>query len=118
MRRDVVPYYIFQCRPVTGVQNNFQAPMARAYAVTEEAKSLQKGLGKTFRYVLSHETGRIEILGPSGGCWLFKYHQAKAPEDQGRLFSVALRPDQCWLSGEDVRGVSREGTDGPGETAA
>lgn len=118
VRRGVVPYYIFQCRPVTGVQNNFQVPMARAYAVTEEAKSLQNGLGKTFRYVLSHETGKIEILGPSGGRWLFKYHQAKAPEDQGRLFSAALRPDQCWLSGEDVRDVSREGADDPGETAA
>ena len=26
----IVPYYIFQCRPVTGVKNQFQVPLKRA----------------------------------------------------------------------------------------
>ena len=109
MRRGVVPYYVFQCRPVTGVKNNFQVPIAQAYAIVEEAKQMQNGLGKAFRYVLSHETGKIEILGPVGnGRWLFKYHQAKTQEDQGRLFSVTLRPGQRWLGGKDVREIPWE----------
>ena len=109
VRRGVVPYYVFQCRPVTGVKNNFQVPISQAYAIVEEAKQMQNGLGKTFRYVLSHETGKIEILGPVGnGRWLFKYHQAKTQEDQGRLFSVTLRPGQRWLGGKDVREIPWE----------
>ena len=109
VRRGVVPYYVFQCRPVTGVKNNFQVPIAHAYSIVEEAKQMQNGLGKAFRYVLSHETGKIEILGPVGNRrWLFKYHQAKTREDQGRLFSVTLRPGQCWLGGKDVREIPWE----------
>ena len=109
VRRGVVPYYVFQCRPVTGVKNNFQVPIAHAYSIVEEAKQMQNGLGKAFRYVLSHETGKIEILGPvENRRWLFKYHQAKTREDQGRLFSVTLRPGQCWLGGKDVREIPWE----------
>ena len=109
VRRGVVPYYVFQCRPVTGVKNNFQVPIAHAYSIVEEAKQMQNGLCKAFRYVLSHETGKIEILGPvENRRWLFKYHQAKTREDQGRLFSVTLRPGQCWLGGKDVREIPWE----------
>lgn len=107
IRSGVLPYYVFQCRPVKGVKNRFQLPIARAYRIVEEAKHMQNGLGKAFRYVLSHETGKIEILGPDEGRWLFKYHQAKAEEDQGRVLRVRLRPDQCWLHTEDLRPAPR-----------
>lgn len=110
VRSGVVPYYMFQCRPVTGVKNHFQVPIARAYEIVEEAKSMQNGLGKSLRYVLSHESGKIEILGRlASGPWLFKYHQAKDEADQGRLFSVNLRPEQCWLNDEDVRQAGQSG---------
>lgn len=109
IRAGVMPYYLFQCRPVTGVKNRFQLPIARACSIVEEARHAQNGLGKAFRYVLSHETGKIEILGPSGNeRWLFKYHQAKAREDQGRMFSVRLQADQCWLSAEELCAVPHE----------
>lgn len=108
IRSGVTPYYLFQCRPVTGVKNRFQLAIARACSIVEEAKHMQNGLGKAFRYVLSHDTGKIEIIGPldDGRC-LFKYHQAKAPENQGRIFSVKLRPDQCWLHREDLQVAPR-----------
>ncbi len=103
----VLPYYVFQCRPVTGVKNRFQVPIRRAYRIIEEAKNRQSGLGKGFRYALSHETGKIEILGPVANSeasgWVFKYHQAKSPQDNGRLFTVGLGEEQCWLSSDDVR---------------
>lgn len=94
----VAPYYIFQCRPVTGVRSQFQMPLRAGYAVTQQAARLQNGLGKSFRYVMSHETGKIELLGPlPDGRMLLKYQQAKYPADAGRMFAADLAHDQCWL---------------------
>lgn len=94
----VVPYYVVQCRPVTGVKSQFQVPIARGYGIVEKAKSMQNGQGKCIRYVMSHETGKIEILGrASDREWLFKYHQAKEKADEARLFTEELADGQCWL---------------------
>lgn len=47
---------------------------------------------------MSHVTGKIEILGDlEDGRMLFKYHQAKYPKDQGRIFAQDIEADQCWL---------------------
>ncbi len=104
----VIPYYVFQCRPVTGVKQQFQVPLLQGYQVVQEAKDQQNGFGKSFRYIMSHETGKIEILGPLTGkknpdgttTMLFKYHQAREAEDAGRIFTVDLTDDQTWLDDE------------------
>ncbi len=94
----VVPYYVFQCRPVRGVVDQFQVPLHRGYAIVEQAKSKMNGQEKRFRYIMSHVTGKIEILGSlSGDRMLFKYHQAKKPENQGRIFTQTVTPGQLWL---------------------
>lgn len=94
----VVPYYIFQCRPVRGVHSQFQVPFREAYRIVEGAKAMQDGQGKCIRYALSHVTGKIEILGDLGdGRMLFKYHQAKYEKDFGRIFTQKVADDQCWL---------------------
>lgn len=97
----VMPYYIFQCRPAMGVMNQFQVPLLEGQRIIDEAKSAMSGLAKAFRYVMSHVTGKIEILGKSGDgseCdMLFKYHQAKDPGDNARFFSMKIGADQCWL---------------------
>ena len=74
----VIPYYIFQCRPVEGVQNQFQVPLLRGVKIVENAKRQMNGQSKSVRYAMSHPTGKIEILGKTGpNQMLFKYHQAK-----------------------------------------
>lgn len=94
----VVPYYIFQCRPVTGVKNQFQVPLVRGYQIVEDAKRIQNGQGKCVRYVMSHKTGKIEILGPgSNGEMLMKYHQAKNDQNIGKIFSLPVTSEQTWL---------------------
>lgn len=94
----IIPYYVFQCRPVTGVHSQFQVPLHEAYRIVEGAKQMQSGQGKCFRYVLSHVTGKIEILGEIGdGNMLFKYHQAKYEKDRGRIFTSKIGEGQCWL---------------------
>lgn len=94
----VVPYYVFQCRPVRGVLNHFQVPLLEGYKIVDQAKAMQNGQGKCIRYAMSHPTGKIEILGElSEGKMLFKYHQAKDAADANRIFVKEVQPDQCWL---------------------
>lgn len=94
----VLPYYVFQCRPAMGVMNQFQVPLLDGQRIIDEAKADMNGQAKQFRYVMSHVTGKIEILGrPNGEEMLFKYHQAKYRKDDSRFFSVRLDAGQCWL---------------------
>ena len=97
----VLPYYVFQCRPAMGVMNQFQVPLLTGQRIVDAAKADMNGQAKQFRFVMSHVTGKIEILGrPDGGDMLFKYHQAKYRKDDSRFFSVRLDEDQCWLPNE------------------
>ena len=97
----IMPYYIFQCRPVEGVKNQFQVPIGRGSEIIGEAKSLMSGPAKAFRYVMSHPTGKIEILGSHEGRMLFRYHQAKRDEDQSRIFTRAIS-GECWFGEPDM----------------
>lgn len=101
----VMPYYLFQCRPVIGVKNRFQVPLQEGARIVGEAQANLNGLAKGFRFMMSHETGKIEILGcmddaadeGSAASMLFKYHQARDRSNLGKLFTVALPADACWL---------------------
>lgn len=82
----VVPYYIFQCRPVRGVKSQFQVPIEAGVKIIEAAKALQNGQGKCLKYVISLPQGKIEILGRDDrGETLFRYHEAKDETLQGRI---------------------------------
>ena len=59
-RVGVVPYYIFQCRPVASVKNHFQIPLLEGYDIVEKAKQQQNGQGKCLKYILSNHDGKIE----------------------------------------------------------
>jgi len=94
----VSPYYLFQCRPVQHVASSFAVPLSKGLDIAEDAKRLLSGPAKRFRYVMSHETGKIEIVGRDDtGDLLFKYHQAKNPDDAGRIFHRALDAATAWL---------------------
>lgn len=105
----VIPYYIFQCRPVVGVQNQFQVPLMQGIEIVEAAKRQMNGQAKSVRFAMSHPTGKIEILGKtSDNRMLFKYHQAKYAKDAGRIFAQEPEKDQCWLG--DIEGGTHNGT--------
>ena len=94
----VVPYYVFQCRPVCGVKNQFQVPLERGVRIVDEAKNMQNGQGKCIRYCMSTPKGKIEVLGQlPDGQMVFKFNQAKDSQDASRLSSMNLEPGQCWL---------------------
>ena len=95
-----VPYYIFQCRPATG-NRAYTVPVEEGYRIVEQAKALVSGLAKRARFVMSHSTGKIEIVGMTRGRVYFKYHRAADDADSGRFFIVKRNPKACWLDDYD-----------------
>ncbi len=91
-----VPYYIFQCRPAVG-NRNYTVPIEEGYDIVEQAKSRVSGLAKRVRYVMSHATGKIEIVGQWAQYTYFKYHRAADDADSGRFLVLASNPAACWL---------------------
>jgi KamA family protein len=93
----ISPYYVFQCRPVKRVKRNFQIPLEEGYRIVEGAKSRLPGPSKRFRYVMSHHTGKVEVLAIIGDEVYMKYHQARDPKNLGTSFKRKLRPGAGWL---------------------
>jgi L-lysine 2,3-aminomutase len=92
----VPPYYVFQCRPTLG-NRMFSTRVEKAYEVFETAKMKCSGLAKRARLCMSHETGKLEILGMTNRNIIFKYHRAADPELVGRLFIYRRNPDARWF---------------------
>ncbi|MDH4210173.1 MAG: KamA family radical SAM protein [candidate division WOR-3 bacterium] len=97
LRVGIQPYYVFQCRPVKRVKHNFQLLLHKGLQVVENAKKMLDGPSKRFRYVMSHRTGKIEILGLLDGYMYFRYHQAKDPDNLGKFFKRRLVATAGWL---------------------
>jgi KamA family protein len=97
VRIGVNPYYVFQCRPVKRVKSHFRVPLAEGCRIVEKARGMLDGLSKRFRYAMSHENGKIEILGIMGNEMFFKHQQAKDPKDSSRFFKCRLDEDAGWL---------------------
>ncbi|RJS72038.1 MAG: KamA family radical SAM protein [Candidatus Syntrophoarchaeum sp. WYZ-LMO15] len=93
----VNPYYVFQCRPVKRVKHHFQVPLYRGYEIIEAAKKRLNGHSKRFKYIMSHKTGKIEIVGIIGDEIYLKYHQAKNPRNIGKFFKRRLNKTAGWL---------------------
>ncbi len=55
------PYYLFQSRPVKGA-SHFQVPLDRGLEIAHGVSQRLSGVQKTFKYIMSHYTGKIELL--------------------------------------------------------
>ena len=93
----VMPYYLFQCRPVKRVKHQFQVPLCEGSGIVEKAKANCNGLSKRFKYIMSHVTGKLEILGIMDGEIYFKYHEAKDRKNLGVMFKRYVDEDLGWL---------------------
>ena len=92
----MIQHYIFQCRPVIGVKNNFQIPIREGSRIVNMANAMQNGLGKSADYTMSHETGKIRILGEMNGEMVFQYKQAKDAENIGKIFTRKM-DNETWI---------------------
>ena len=105
----VTPYYVFQCRPLEGVKHHFQVPICEGLRIVEKAKANCNGLSKRFKYVMSHITGKIEILGIMNGDIYFKYHESKDRKNLGVMFKRCVNEKAGWLDDFDsYADLSRE----------
>jgi lysine 2,3-aminomutase len=95
-----VPYYIFQCRPALG-NKAYTVPIEEGYEIVEWAKTRVSGLAKRARFVMSHSTGKIEIIGKTEGRMYFRYHRAADHKDSGRFLVLKSNPKACWLDDYD-----------------
>ena len=90
------PYYLFQGRPTAG-NEPYEVPIVEGWQIFQKALSLGSGLARRARFVMSHESGKVEILGVGEEHMYLRYHQAKDPDDLGR-FLVRRRDDSAyWL---------------------
>ena len=92
----VNPYYVFQCRPTTG-NRPFAIPVEESYRIFEQARATCSGLSKQARFVMSHATGKIEVVGMTDEYTFFKYNQAANPDDIGRFMVYKSNPQAYWF---------------------
>lgn len=91
----VTPYYFFINRPVIG-NADFVVPLKRVYDIVEQAKAQTSGLGKRVRLVMSHTSGKIEILAIEDGHAYLKYHQPREGE-YGKFMVLPCPDEAAWF---------------------
>ena len=92
----VPPYYVFQCRPTAG-NKTYSTTIEETIDLVEEVRSRMSGLGARVRYVMSHETGKIEILGKTSELVFFRYHRAANPDNAGKFMVYRRNPSAHWF---------------------
>jgi KamA family protein len=101
----VPPYYLFQCRPTAG-NRMFAIPIEQGYEIFEKARMHCSGLAKRARFVMSHATGKIEMVGRTRDEVYFRYHRAADPEGKGHFMVFKSNPEAYWL--DDYETASAE----------
>jgi lysine 2,3-aminomutase len=90
------PYYLFQGRPTAG-NEPYEVPIVRGWHIFREALRKGSGLSRRPRFVMSHESGKIEIAGVDEDHIYLRYHRAKDEAKRG-MFMVYKRDDEAyWL---------------------
>jgi len=88
-------------------KDEFQVPLHDAYHLIDETRKQLDGLSKRFRFVMSHLTGKIEILGWGDGGIYAKYHQTNRASLHNKIFHRRLGKDIGWLDADGF-GVRRQ----------
>jgi KamA family protein len=92
----VIPHYIFHCRPTRG-NESFMLSIQEGMRIVADTRANLSGLAKRFRYVGSHTSGKIELVGQIDDQIIMRYHEARHPEDEEALFSWPAHVPICWF---------------------
>lgn len=92
----IPPYYVFHCRPTLG-NKDYTLPIEEAYEIFEKARVRGSGLAKRARFVMSHDTGKIEIVGLSAKNIYFKYQRAAEVQNTSRFMVFKRNPKAYWF---------------------
>ncbi len=96
----IPPYYIFICRPTLG-NKTYAIPIEEAFEIFEKSRMRCSGLAKRARLVMSHSTGKIEIVGKTEERIYFRYHRAANPQEKARFMIFKRKPDAYWFDDYD-----------------
>ncbi|PKL59976.1 MAG: KamA family radical SAM protein [Methanomicrobiales archaeon HGW-Methanomicrobiales-4] len=92
----VSPYYVFQCRPTIG-NHVFTVPVEQSYRIMHSAFQRCSGLAKRARFIMSHRTGKIEVVGQNCHNIFMRYHQAADPDDYNKFMISQSNPKARWF---------------------
>ena len=92
----VPPYYVFLCRPTLG-NEAYSIPVEKGYEIFEKSRIRCSGLAKRARLVMSHESGKIEVVGMTNDQIFFKYARAANSEDNARFLAFYRNPIANWF---------------------
>lgn len=92
----VRPYYIFHCRPTAG-NDHFLLSVQKGLSIIEQARRARNGMAKSFRYVASHDVGKIEIVGRLAEDLILRLHEAREPGLEGLVFSWPYNREIAWF---------------------
>ena len=96
------PYYVFQVRPTVG-NKPFALPLVQSYKIFQKAIMNVSGLAKRAKLVMSHYTGKIEIVGVYDGRIVFRRHRTanRKEESEIMIYDVPKDRDVYWLDDLD-----------------
>jgi KamA family protein len=108
----VPAYYIFQCRPTLG-NKPYSVPLEEAYSIFAQAHASCSGLAKRARFVMSHTTGKIEVVGLTDEKIFMRYHQAACPDNASRFLVFQRNPNARWFDDySEAALINQQGRDG------
>jgi KamA family protein len=90
------PYYLFQGRPTAG-NEPYEVPIVRGWNIFREALRHGSGLARRARYVMSHETGKVEIMAVDEKHIYLRYLRAKDESNRGKFMVYQRNDDAYWL---------------------
>ncbi len=96
----IPPYYLFLCRPTLG-NKTYAIPIEQAFEIFEKSRMKCSGLAKRARLVMSHSTGKIEVVGRTSGRIYMRYHRAANPQEKARFMVFTSNPDAYWFDDYD-----------------
>jgi lysine 2,3-aminomutase len=99
------PYYLFQGRPTAG-NEPYAVPIVRGWQIFHGANLKGSGLSRRPRYVMSHETGKIEIVAVDHANVYLRYHRAKDEANRGRFMVYKRNDAAVWM--DDLEPVNAE----------
>ncbi len=102
------PYYLFQGRPTAG-NEPYEVPIVRGWNIFREALRHGSGLARRARYVMSHETGKVEIMAVDEKHIYLRYLRAKDESNRGKYMVYRRNDEAYWLDQLDPA----EGMDAP-----
>ena len=98
----IAPYYFFQTRPTVG-NKPYTLPLATSFQIFQESQKNISGTAKRAKFVMSHKSGKIEVIGIDSANIYMKYHRSPDVEKNGKLMIARRNDNGYWLEDFEVQ---------------